>query len=205
MDGNRWERAEELLVTCAEGDLQDTGEVGPALVAFRGEQLLFVAWLRPFEKGHYHEPMIELLALAMPLDADRLAVSFAGRAWSLEDPIVPVTPEADLRQRVHMVHLCDGWRGKPRTVSVMRPFEVDGGSVRWGEPQRSEGGVEGWVPECLAVAIETRGTLREPLPDIVAQAARVSMLGHDLYVSPELSERLGTVEPAPWLWQAGAT
>lgn len=193
MENSRWGDVEELLSSCAGSDLEQLGEVGPALVALRGEHLQFVAWLRPFDKGRYHDPLIELLALAMPLDVDRLALSIAGRAWSLEDPIPPVTEETDLRQRVHIMYLCDGSDGKPRMTSVLRPFELEGSSLRWGREQRTDDVVEGWVPEVLMVAVKDRRKLRAPLSEIRWQAIRVSALGHELFVSPELGERLRCV------------
>lgn len=194
--GNRWDEVEELFVSCAEADLEQWGELAPALVAFSGEQLLFIAWLRPFEKGAYHDPVIELLALAMPLDADRLALALAGRAWSFEDPIAPVSEDADLRQRVLVLHFVDGADGAAKPYSVVRAFDLEDGKVRWGEPRRLDGG-QGWVFQALEVAVHRRARLRAPLSEVRAQAARVVELGHDLHLSPELARRFGVAPARP--------
>lgn len=194
--GNRWDEVEELMVKCAEADLEQSGEVAPALVAFSGQQLQFIAWLRSFEKGAYHDPVIELLALAMPLDVDRLALSLAGRAWSFDDPIPPVSEDADLRQRVLVLHFVDGAQGTPRPHSIVRAFDLGDGTVRWGEPRRLDGG-QGWIFEALEVAVHRRARLRAPLSEIRTQAARVVELGHDLHLSPELARRFGVAPARP--------
>ena len=189
MDG-RWEDAEQLLVQCAAGDLAAGGDIAPALVAFAGEHPRFLAWLRPFPAGGYRDPLIELLALAMPLDADRLMLSIAGRAWSMADPIPPVTSDADLRQRALVIHSVDGAQGRPRTGSVLHPFDVpEGGDVRWGEARRL-GAAEGWIVTALELAVRQRRRLPNALEDIRAQAERVVRLGHQLYLDPAVARHL---------------
>jgi hypothetical protein len=188
-----WERLEDLFVGCATKDLEACGEVDPVLAAYRGEEALFLAWLRPFEKGCYDGPLIELLALAMPLDADRLALSIAARAWSLEDPIPPVTEDADLRQRILVVHVVDGAASPVRTASAIHPFDLGPEGVSWGEVQRFGPG-EGWIPRALEVSIASRHQLQAPDSEIRKQAERVIDLGHKLYVAPDLNERLALAE-----------
>lgn len=182
--GNRWEEAEELLVTVATEGLRAHREVQPALVAFAGAALRFVAWLRPFESGAYHAPMTELLALAAPLDCDRLMASFGGRAWSTEAP-PPVDEAADHRQRMIVIHAVDGSRGAPTATSALHPFEVHDGGVALG-PRWDPGEPAGWVPEALAATVRARDRLRASWTDIARQAARVAGLGHQLYLPPDV-------------------
>lgn len=71
--------------------------------------------------------MIELLALAMALEADRLVFATAGRLTSLDDPIPPVTDGADLRQRtVERLGLGDAARG-PEAPTINPPQHPHGG------------------------------------------------------------------------------
>src|SRR5690606_2934864 len=119
----RWDEVEQWLKEEAEADLlagQDSAR--PCLAAYRGHEPLFVAFLRRFEKGRYHDAVIELLALAIPLQANQLAMSMTGRAWSLDDPIVPVSEEGDLRQRVLMIESADSTSGAVESLSVIFPF-----------------------------------------------------------------------------------
>jgi hypothetical protein len=193
---DRWEDVEALLVSVAQLDIEEDVWVRPALVAFAGDHLRFMAWLRPHPKGEYHDPFTELLSLAMPLDADRLAVSISGRAWSLRDPIVPATRDVDLRQRVLIVYTVDGVGRRPRAAAALHPFEVADGGVVWQDRQELPGG-EGWIPEVLELSVRERHRLRTTDGMIRSQADRVVRLGHDLHVSAEVAVRLARVEPDP--------
>jgi hypothetical protein len=182
---NRWEDAEELLVTCAEDDLRQDGTVQPALVAFAGATLRFVAWVRPFPKGKYAKPLTELFALAAPLDCDRLMLSMSARAWSLDDPIPPVTEDADLRQRLLLLYVVDGSGDDVESRAVAYPFELGSDGPVWAA-RRTLGKGEGWIPGAMEVMVRSRDEMRAPLPEIAKQAARVARLGHDLHLPPDL-------------------
>lgn len=186
---NRWEDVEELLLGAASDDLEDTGTVRPMFVAFAGAALRMVAWLRPFEKGEYHDAFIELFALASPLGSNRFAVSVSGRAWSLEDPIPPVCADGDLRQRIVALHLVDGAGAEVCNRSVIRPFELCEGRVTWGEPQEM-GRAEGWISEALEVLATAEFGHGASDAEIARQAQRVVVLGHSLYLEPALHARL---------------
>ena len=186
----RWEDVDEAMVAMAHDDLTAGRDVEPMFAAFAGDQLRFFAFLRPFAKGEYDDPLIELCALAMPLDADRLGVSFSGRVWSFDDPIPPVSADADLRQRALVCVFVDGTRGKPREETVFHPFDagVDG-NVTWHDPQRVDGGV-GFIPAALVLAVRKRHELRDDDAAICRQALRCVALGHDLHLDPQLHDRL---------------
>jgi hypothetical protein len=187
----RWHEVEEFLLGEAARDLINGVDVHPCLMAYAGEHALFVAFLRPFPKGGYADPMIELLALAAPLAADQLALSMAGRAWSLLDPIPPVLADVgDLRQRVVVLQSADGRAGRVRLHSRMFPFELTDGSVRWGEPLRYDGDT-GWMTGALALAIRHRRRISGPPAQIRRQAERCVALGHLLALAPAVHDRLG--------------
>jgi hypothetical protein len=184
-----WSEIEELLVGLAGDDLAEQGEVHPTLVALTGDTLAFLAFLRPFEKGCYADPMIELLALAMPLGCDRLALSIGGRVWSLEDPIPPVSDHVDLRQRALVLYYVEGTEPAV-SDSVLHPFDLVDGEVVWSPPVGDLGTAEGWIPEALRLAVQRRGELATGDAEIRRQAARCQQLGHEVHLGPEVAERL---------------
>lgn len=187
----QWNDAETFLLVEARTDLTESGDVRPCLVAFGGDELLLVAFLRSFAKGEYADPMIELLALTAPLGADRLALSIAGRAWSLDDPVVPaVEGLGDLRQRVLIVHRVDGSCTPAAVASALHPFTHDGRGVRWDRPVRHAGG-EGWLLSALELAVEGRETLAAPAAEIRRQARRCVDLGHALALTDAGAQRMG--------------
>ena len=208
----RWADVERVLAGLARRELDGrelapgSETVTPILMAFAGETLRFVAYVREFDKGAYHAALIELLALAAPLDADRLAFCGSGRAWSLDDPVPPVTEDADLRQRVLWMELADGSHGRPRRSSVVLPYDLEpqhSGSaadavavfaaqrVVWGE-RRVMPAAQGWIGSALECAVSTavRRRLRAPDVEIARQAARVESLGHRLYLEGTVALRL---------------
>lgn len=179
-----WDDTEDTLLELAGIDLENGGEVRPTLVAFRGEQPLFLATLRPFAKGAYHDPIIEVGCLAGALDADRLALSVAGRAWSTHDPIPPVLPDGpDLRQRLVILHFVDGADQQLHAWQVIAPFTIHDGAVRWQPTQRMHGAV-GWIPSALEVLVAHRHELTATPAHTAQQLARCEALGHQLAWAP---------------------
>lgn len=186
----RWEDRRSYFLDEARRDLEGGQDVRPCFVALTGTDRLFLAFVRPFERGELFEALVELLALAAPLGADRLAMSLPGRAWSLRDPVPPVLPGiGDLRQRVLVIEEADGTLGQPHASTLVIPFDVADGTLRWGDPL---GGGE-WVGPlagALAKTIAVRD--RTPGPDhtIRRQAQRCAALGHLLALGPGVAERL---------------
>jgi hypothetical protein len=183
-----WEHTESFLLDAAMRDLRGDGQVTPCLVAFRGDGPLLAAFWRPFAKGDYEQPFVELMALASPLGADRLALSMGARAWSLADPVPPVLPEADLRQPVLCIHTADATVTPTARSGALFPYDVAGGAVHWGEPLRDV--ATGWIPEALAIAAEAADTMLAPLPAIREQARRCVELGHTVYLAPAVADVL---------------
>jgi len=185
-----WEERQEFLMEEAAFDLECGVDVRPGFVAFAGPELLFVAFLRSFLKGHHMDAVIELLALAAPLDADRLAMSIGARAWSLDDPIPPVLPGVgDLRQRVLVIEEVDGSTGRPRARSVAHPWTLEKGHVRWSEPLES---TEMMSPlsQTLQLAVRRRRQLATDTTSIRAQAERCARLGHLIALAEPVNDRL---------------
>ena len=196
-----WTDVETYLLEAARADLGGGLAIAPCLVAFRGDEPLLSAFLRPFDKGGYHDPMIELLALAGGLEADRLAVSFPGRAWSLVDPIPPVlADDADLRQQVVVITFVDATVEPPSCTSSIVPYEPAGASPLWGPALRTDAG-QGWIPQAMTVAAQHRAELATGWPEVRAQAARCQRLGHVLGFAPATARKLrrepGRAAPAP--------
>lgn len=186
----QWKDREAFLLNEASRDLEAGREVRPCFLAMAGECPLFVALLRAYDRGDHLGPLIELIALAAPLDADRLVVSLTGRAWSLHDPVVPMVPGVgDLRQRVLLIEEVDGTRGRPTSCSSATPYDLDGGTVRWGEPIR-QAGETGLVSAALALAVRRRGRLQAGDDQIREQAERCLRLGHALALAGPVRDRL---------------
>lgn len=186
----RWIEVGEFLLQEATADLVDGLDIRPCLVAFCGDRPLFVSFLRSFDKGRYAEPVIELLALAAPLDADRIAVALGGRAWSLHDPTPPVIPGAgDLRQRVLSIVTVDGTGTGVDVRGTVHPFTVAGHEVTWGDPVPHDGG-KGWIPSALRLTVAQRRALAAPPADIRRQARRCAALGHLVAFAGDVAEQL---------------
>ena len=179
----RWEDVEEFLIDEAVADLEATDEIRPCLAAFAGDTPLALAFVRPFERGRYHDALLELLALVVPLGADRLALSLGARAWSLDDPLPPViSGVGDLRQRVVVITRVDGAGSEVACGSSLHPFDRDGQSVTWGTTLRERG--EGWIADAMEVLVRDREQMRSPVAEIVSQLHRCMALGHVVALSP---------------------
>ena len=92
-----------LLRNLACSSLVHNGYTYSMVCAHRGADPLLLAIVRPYPKGSHITSIEEILSLATPLGADRIAFCSTGKAWSMEDPVPPVCEEGDLRQRVIVV------------------------------------------------------------------------------------------------------
>lgn len=186
----QWGEREALLREEAGRDLEAGDEVRPCFLAMAGDHPLFLAFSRPFDKGGHLDALIELMALAAPLDADRLAVSLGGRAWSYHDPIPPVLPGVgDLRQPVLVIEEADGSRGRTRARSSAFPMDLADGRVRWGEPLRADD-TGSPVSTALALTIRRRRALQGSDAEIRGHIERCVRRGHLIALSEPLHARL---------------
>lgn len=194
----RWEGAEAFLIAEAQRDLEPLGDhpgldaVRPCLVAFAGAAPLLLAWWRCFDKGQALDPLVELMSLAVPLGADRVALSLSGRAWSLDDPVPPVLPGVgDLRQRVLHLTFVDDHEGRGHRTEVLYPYDMDGDRVVWGE-RRELGPSEGEVPQGMELLVRMRAELHtDDVEELAGQLRRCARLGHLVAVAPAVCARLG--------------
>lgn len=186
-----WHELEQFLLEQAAEDLLADGEIRPRLAAFAGKQPLFLALLRPFTKGAYADPVIELLALALALAADRVTFAAGGRAWSLEDPIAPVVEGVgDLRQRVVAITSVDGAGEHVVRASSLHAFHLRPDEVEWGAVLRER--AESWIGDALETAVLRRHDLVADLAAARSQATRCAELGHLVAFHSVIAERLRT-------------
>lgn len=194
LDGLEWENCGEVLRHRATRAVVATGETTPALAAFAGARPLLLADLRPFTKGAHADPVVELAALALTLGADRLTIAFGARAWCLDDPVPPVAPGMDLRQRVVAVHGADGTVEPVAGFGALWPFSVDGDEVVWGGAVTTDDAV-GWIPSALVALVAARDTVTGTPGEVARQARRCERLGHRLELAPAAVDRIGPVRP----------
>lgn len=186
----------EFLRVNAELDLRVDGFAVPRFVAAEGDRPLLLAEVRPFPRGGYHQPLIELMALAVPLGADRIAVGMTGRLWSLDDPIPPVVEGmGDLRQQALVLELIDGHEQPAVARSVLMPFSLRGDDVVW-EDAFDPGPGHGWIPSALSIMVDHRTELYLDREDIREQAERCLALGHTLSFEGAVADHLG-IEASP--------
>jgi hypothetical protein len=181
----------QLLAMCA-ADLDAGLDPVPTLAAFIGDRPLALVGLRPFAPGEIVQALVEVLALLLPLGCDRLALALPGRAWSLDDPIVPVTDDGDLRQRVLMLTVADA-RGRPCELrTTLHPFEVTDRATRFADPISPGSPTDAPVVAAVGALLDARDELRPTTASLAltAQFGRVLLLGHELSLAPSARERL---------------
>lgn len=187
-----WQRCERFLLEVASADVRRFGMARPCLATFSGDVPLFVAWLRAHPPGGYTQPLIELLALAGPLGADRLGFAASGRAWSLDDPIPPVAEDVDLRQRALVLLLSDGHgRTQADVTSTVHPYDLDGEDITWGDVLDPGDVGEGPLPDLLRVSATALRELHGSPEVIREQALRCVALGHEVALAPNVEAHLG--------------
>ena len=170
----------------------------PWLVAFDEDELLVLVGLRPFAPGQYEGPLVEAMALVLPLGADRVSVALPARAWSLDDPVPPVTADADLRQRVLTQVTIDGHgRATPEVRTRLHPFRLpsgrpDAAPLVW-DDALDPGRGEGWLPDALAAMVAGRGRIGvdATVDEYRQQLLRLHDLGHDVLLTPRGRDRVG--------------
>jgi hypothetical protein len=170
----------------------DAPDPSPHLVAVAGEIPLGIIRLRPFPPGGVHDPLVEVMALMVPLGADRVSLALPGRAWSLDDPVVPVTDDADLRQRVVLQVTVDGHDHEPPALeTLLHPFDVgDDGHLEW-QDAIDPGPAQGWVAGALQAMIAARRDLQDCSADQrMAQWNRLEDLEHIVLLTPEGEQRV---------------
>lgn len=191
LDPLPFDQFDELAQCMATLDVELGGEPRHRVVGYHGSEPLVMLDLRPFPPGGIHTPMVEAVASMLPLGANRIAAALPGRAWSVHDPVAPVSDDGDLRQRVLLLTTARrGWA--PRTW--LRPFDLDEGGLEWRDQVLEDDTTEGWVPHALQVAADADWPLDAPAA--ATQLARCARLGHEVLLAPAGAALLDGVSPA---------
>jgi hypothetical protein len=188
----RWEDVESELLDLATLDLLVGSDPRPTLAAFIGDRPLAMVGLRPFAPGEALQALIEVLALLLPLGADRLAFAAPARAWSTEDPIPAVCDDGDLRQRVVLLVIVDG-HGQPcRLTTSVHPFSVTADGPGWLAPLRPAETPESPVATAMTLLVDARDELDDmgDAHKLAVQFGRVLLLGHDVALSDTVAADL---------------
>jgi len=198
-DALRFDDASTTLLGLLLDDLDRGADPVPTLLAFAGDRALGFVGLRPFTEGELPQALIEVLALLLPLGADRLAFGACGRVWSTADPIVPVCDDGDLRQRAITITIADGHATPSPTLSgSVHPFHVEAGELTLLPPvdapatSAADEAPAGSLPVLLSAAVSRGADLTDLAgpSDLVAQLGRVMLLGHQLMLAPEPAAHL---------------
>lgn len=189
-----WEKVDDLLLAGAETDLYAGSTPLPTLAAFAGDTVVAYGVLRPFDERGPVPALVEILALLLPCEVDRIALLLPGRAWSLQDPVPPVCADGDLRPRVAVLITADGLQRPcaPATrLLAVEPSESGYGPrlVDTGVDSRE---VEAPVVDALRILLDGRNAVVADTDssELIAQLGRVLLLGHEVALSPQLTERL---------------
>jgi hypothetical protein len=183
-----WEEVVDTLLALAACDLDDGGPPVPRLAAFRGDDALTISTLRPFTPDGALDAVVELLALFVPLGADRVAL-----ALPVRDPGTPAGAhrgEVDLY--VGTVDARDGLARGTGASHALRRDEV--GEWGWGPP-RPAAGLDGATMGPVAVILDARDELLRSPWELRPQLERVLRLGHGLALSPAAAEALDVLGP----------
>lgn len=182
MPAPTWADTVEFCRVLARADVRARGGVRPTILGFAAETFLGMVELRPHGDREYQDPLVEALALLVPLGADRLTLLASGRIWSLDDPIPPVTGDGDLRQAVAMVVSVDRHeRVEPATATVLFPFDrLASGVVVWQDRVEIDEEGEGPIPTLLRVILGEGDGYHSDELTLGRQALRLIRLGHDL-------------------------
>lgn len=193
----------------------DEGDgAAPLLVAFAGEQPLALTLLRPFHGADALQALVEVLALLLPLGADRVALSLPGTgrpaAGGADPDADGAGPDADGGGGPDAVGRGgreENWPDDARPLVCFVTADVTGPSRlrAWLHPLRREDGRWCWAPDtveldpatvpladALGVLLARRHELRGPVtdPELQQQLARCLLLGHAIQLDPAVADRL---------------
>lgn len=188
-----WTHATMLLLGSAADDLEAGAAPSPTVAAYRGDDPLAVTTLRPFGPGELLQALIEILALLIPLGADRVALSVTGRAWSPDNPVSTGDDEVDRRAHVLVLTFADAHGRACSTRTEVHPFEQE--THGWcfdpplepGKPPAAAG-----VEDALAALLDDRADVVASTTDrmVAAQLGRVLLLGHLIALAPDAAADL---------------
>jgi len=179
---HRWEDVEWWLRHLAADDLRTTGGVRPTLVAFAGRRPLLLVRCRAFADGEGAAAVREILDIAVPLGADRVAMSFGGSAWELHGPArSPKAHDPTVARDVVVIAVTQRGDDGVNTHCTLHSIERGrAGPVIAAAHDTSP--VGGWLPATLTEALAARSAA-PPSPEVItAQAMHSITLGHELHL-----------------------
>lgn len=188
-----WEEVPGYLLELAHRDLDLGSEPLPSIAAFAGDEPVAVGVLRPFDRSGPVPPLIELLALLLPLGVDRIGLTLSGRAWSLADPIPAVCEDGDLRPQVLLLLYADASSGACTIDTELRAILPDDEpGWRLSPPVAAAESPDAPLLDALRVLLDHRGEMEGEVTDhaLVGQLGRLLLLGHALALAPEPTDRL---------------
>jgi hypothetical protein len=193
---HRWEDVTEDVLWMVEPEVAAGFPPPPVLAAFAGDEPVAVVGLRPFGPGEVVDPLVEVLALLLPLGADRVVLALPARIWDADDPCAGDVAGVDLRTTAVAITTVDGHgRATPDLHGSVHPYGIDDhGGHGWlpTDLPADLGAPEGPATPSLACLVGGRDQLAaEPDPTTVAlQFARCLLRGHKVILSPHVAERL---------------
>ena len=180
-DMQDWNDVEEWLRDVAGHDVAATGGVRPTLVAFAAHRPLLMVRCRGFAPGDGPAALREMLDIAVPMGADRVAVSFGGTAQTDGGGVSAVAggPDATVRE-ILLIAVAERSDDSVDLRCALHPLEPGG----CGRAARSTGPdpVGGWLAWMLTDALAGAPAVPRPAAVIAARVTQSITLGHELHV-----------------------
>jgi hypothetical protein len=196
----RWDEVELDLRVEATLALDGGGAPQPVLAAFRGPEPLGVAGLRPFAHDGLLTALVEIMALLLPLGADRVALALAGRPEPQAGGAVRIVlSDAELaveRGALALLAISVEARGPGpcRLRSRLHPLVREEGRWHWRPDDAADLDARSCeVTSALATLVDGRGTLADEDPAagrLHHQLARCLLRGHRVALAPGVAARL---------------
>jgi hypothetical protein len=175
-----WNDVDAWLRDIADRDLAATGGVRPTLVAFTAHRPLLMVRCRAFAPGDGAAALREMLDIAVPMGADRVAVSFGGTARTYGGGVGSPTrgPDAEVSETL-LIAVAERRDGCVDLRCALHPLGRGGG-----RPARPTGPdpVGGWLARMLTDTLEVAPVVPLPPAVIAARAAQSITLGHELHL-----------------------
>ena len=191
-----WDQAHHLLLSGATEDLDRGHPPLPVLAAAIDEELVALGVLRPFDATEGPlPPVVELLALLLPLGVDRIALLLPGRAWQQDEPAgdgLGGNGSTGDAQHVVVLVVADGRESPCRLQAELREIEWCDGTEVLGPPRAADDPQDSPLLAALQLLLERRRELVDDAhtTSILGQLARILLLGHELAMAPDLHAEL---------------
>jgi hypothetical protein len=173
-----WNDVDAWLRDVADHDLAATGGVRPTLVAFAAHRPLLMVRCRAFAPVDGAAALREMLDIAVPMGADRVAVSFGGTARTDGGEVGTPTRGLDARvSEILLIAVAERMDGGVDLRCALHPLGRGG----YGRAARSTGPdpVGGWLARMLTDALAVAPVVPLPPAVIAARVTHSITLGHE--------------------------